>query len=165
MKKLLVALSLLSFAFNVANAQLKSPRQLFPGLFEAVQLSDIFPDNKTFVDATPNRDPALIMSDFTQQKDKAGFDLKAFVTANFTVPAAASGSFKSDISLGIRKHIDTLWQVLYRRHDTVSKYSSLLPMPNDFIIPGAVSAKPIIGIRILPCLVCRIATKRTLSII
>ena len=43
--------------FNFSSAQIKTPRQLFPGLFEAVQLSDIFPDNKTFVDATPRRDP------------------------------------------------------------------------------------------------------------
>jgi alpha,alpha-trehalase len=135
MKRLLLIISFL-IGVNAVNAQLKSPRQLFPGLFEAVQLSNIFPDNKTFVDATPKRAPALIIADYLKQKAKAGFDLKTFVYNNFDVPAAASGTFKSDISLGIRKHIDTLWQVLYRRHDTVSKYSSLLPMPNDFIIPG-----------------------------
>jgi alpha,alpha-trehalase len=119
-----------------ALAQVRSPRQLFPGLFEAVQLSDIFPDNKTFVDATPKRDPVLIMQDYTAQNGKPDFDLKQFVLDNFVVPGSQTNIFKSDISQGIRKHIDTLWQVLYRRHDTVSKYSSLLPLPNDFVIPG-----------------------------
>ena len=52
MKKILLAL-LLVVVFNVGRAQIQTPRQLFPGLFESVQLSDIFPDNKTFVDATP----------------------------------------------------------------------------------------------------------------
>ncbi|MBS1526996.1 MAG: alpha,alpha-trehalase TreA [Bacteroidetes bacterium] len=135
MRRILIAL-LISVVTSAASAQIKTPRQLFPGLFEAVQLSDIFPDNKTFVDATPRRDPALIMQDYNAQKDKAGFDLKQFVTDNFMIPGPPKTFFKTDISTGIRKHIDTLWEVLYRKHDTVSKYSSLLPLPNDFIIPG-----------------------------
>ena len=135
MKKILLTLQL-AFVFAYASSQILTPRQLFPGLFEAVQLSDIFPDNKTFVDATPRRNPALIMKDYYGQKDKPGFNLKQFVIDNFLVPGPPATIFKSDISLGVRKHIDTLWQVLYRRHDTVSKYSSLLPLPNDFIVPG-----------------------------
>jgi alpha,alpha-trehalase len=135
MRRILLALSLL-FTLATTQAQLKTPRQLFPGLFEAIQLSDIFPDNKTFVDATPKRDPALIMKDYDEQKNKPGFDLKQFVLDNFTPPAPPRTIFKSDISTGIRKHIDTLWEVLYRKHDTIPKYSSLLPLPNDFIIPG-----------------------------
>src|SRR5471030_991015 len=103
--RFLLTLSLLSL-FIVARAQNpSSPRQLFPGLFEAVQLSDIFPDNKTFVDATPLRDPALIMQDYNDQKDKPGFDLKQFVISNFSIPGANSNVFKSDVSLGVRKHI------------------------------------------------------------
>jgi alpha,alpha-trehalase len=135
MKRFLLALVLITL-FCAANAQVKTPRQLFTDLFEAVQMSDVFPDNKTFVDATPRRDPGLIMKDYEEQKNKPGFDLKQFVYANFIVPGGPQNIFKTDIHEGIRKHIDTLWQVLYRRHDTISKYSSLLPVPNDFIIPG-----------------------------
>ena len=135
MKKIFLIFSLL-IAFCFAYSQPLSPRQLFPGLFEAVQLSDIFPDSKTFVDAVAVRDPALIMKDYNEQKGAPGFDLKKFVDANFVLPGADNGSFKSDIAAGVVKHIDTLWQVLYRKHDTVGKYSSLLPLPNDFIIPG-----------------------------
>src|ERR1700748_1053286 len=102
MRKLLLTLFLL-ISFGTLYAQVLSPRQLFPGLFEAVQLSDIFPDNKTFVDATPNRDPALIMKDYSDKKDQPGFDLKQFVLANFNVPMAAANAFKSDVSQGIRK--------------------------------------------------------------
>lgn len=135
MRKIFFSVTLLVIFFS-GRAQVSTPRQLFPGLFEAVQLSDIFPDNKTFVDATPKRDPALIMRDYLVRKDKADFDLKQFVLANFLPPGSPTSIFKSDISQGIRKHIDTLWQVLYRRHDTVSPYSSLLPLPNDFVVPG-----------------------------
>jgi len=135
MRRLLLT-ALLITVIVFAKAQVLTPRQLFPGLFEAVQLSDIFPDNKTFVDAAPKREPALIMRDYNVQKNAAGFNLKKFVTDNFIIPGPPGAIFKTDITTGIRKHIDTLWTVLYRRHDTVSKYSSLLPMPNDFIVPG-----------------------------
>jgi alpha,alpha-trehalase len=127
---------LLFLATLVAKGQQQSPRQLFPGLFEAVQLSTIYPDNKTFVDVTPKRSPAEIMRDYYVQKDKPGFDLKKFVDDNFTPPIGLKTIFKTDINTGIRKHIDTLWQVLSRRHDTVPAYSSLLPLPYDYIVPG-----------------------------
>jgi alpha,alpha-trehalase len=135
MKKLRLSLLLL-FIIVSAFGQIKSPRQWFPGLFEAVQLSDVYPDNKTFVDATSMRDPALIMKDYNDRKDKPGFDLKQFVNENFTSPIVPNSGFKTDVSAGIRKHIDTLWQVLYRHHGKVSAYSSLIPLPNDFIVPG-----------------------------
>lgn len=135
MRRIFIALLFLAVC-DTAWSQVQTPRQLFPGLFEAVQLSDIFPDNKTFVDATAKRDPVLIIKDYQEQKDKPGFDLKQFVTDNFWIPGSPTNVFKTDISAGVRKHIDTLWQVLYRKHDTVSKYSSLLPVPYDFIVPG-----------------------------
>jgi alpha,alpha-trehalase len=99
-------------------------------------MSDIFPDSKTFVDATPKRDPVLIMAEFDHQKNKADFDLKRFVDDNFILPGSSSVIFQSDIAAGVRKHIDTLWKILYRKHDTTSHFSSLLVLPNDFIIPG-----------------------------
>ena len=118
-----------------ANAQQKTPRQLFPGLFEAVQSSDIFPDNKTFVDCTPKYEPSQIMKAYNEQLGKTGFSLKEFVLANFTLPAATH-AFQTDIEDGIRKHIDTLWQVLQRKPDSTSKLSSLAALPNPYIVPG-----------------------------
>jgi alpha,alpha-trehalase len=135
MRRLLLTISLL-LLFVLSRAQNPSPRQEFPGLFEAVQMSNIFPDNKTFVDATPVRDPVLIMKDYNDEKDKPGFDLKKFVDDNFTPPAGPRIIFKTDINTGVRKHIDTLWQVLSRKPDSTSKYSSLLPLPYDYIVPG-----------------------------
>ncbi|MEZ2338576.1 trehalase family glycosidase [Mucilaginibacter sp. RCC_168] len=54
MRKALLTLVLL-FGFLLTYSQNRSPRQLYPGLFETVQLTDIFPDNKIFVDAIPKR--------------------------------------------------------------------------------------------------------------
>jgi len=135
MRRLFSTISLI-LLFVLARAQNPTPRQEFPGLFEAIQMSNIFPDNKTFVDATPKRDPVLILQDYKVEKDKPEFDLKKFVADNFTPPAGPRIIFKTDINTGVRKHIDTLWQVLSRKPDSTSKYSSLLPLPYDYIVPG-----------------------------
>ena len=72
MRKALLTLVLL-FVFLITYSKSLTPRQLYPGLFEAVQLTDVFPDNKIFVDATPKRDPKLIMKDYEEEKDKLGW--------------------------------------------------------------------------------------------
>jgi alpha,alpha-trehalase len=135
MLKKLILIALV-FTATYANAQQKTPRQLFPGLFEAVQSSDIFPDNKTFVDCTPKYEPGQIMKSFNEQKGKTGFNLREFVLFNFTPPASPTHAFQTNIEEGIRKHIDTLWQVLQRKPDAGSKLSSLAALPNPYIVPG-----------------------------
>lgn len=132
MKKLLLAFVL--FLHLGVKAQISTPRQLYPGLFEAVQSSNIFPDNKTFVDATPRELPQAIIKAYLLQKDKPGFNLKEFVLAHFNMPQGTH-AFQSDVDAGIRKHIDTLWQVLQRMPDTAVR-SSLIPLPFSYIVPG-----------------------------
>ncbi|MCA8833075.1 alpha,alpha-trehalase TreF [Hymenobacter pini] len=129
---------LLVLAGTAAAQQLPpSPRQLYPGLFEAVQLGRVYPDNKTFVDATAKEPPADILRAYAQQKDAPGFDLKAFVAAHFTPPAPAGGQYRSRVEAGLRHHLDTLWTVLQRHPDTATPgASSLLPLPRPYIVPG-----------------------------
>ena len=137
MRRLLLA-SVLLATTGVAAAQSlpPSPRQLFPGLFEAVQLGRVYPDNKTFVDAVANEAPAEVLRAYAQQKDAPGFDLKAFVAAHFTPPAAAGGQYQSQVAAGLRHHLDTLWTVLQRQPDAPARASSLLPLPKPYIVPG-----------------------------
>ncbi|UKT62606.1 alpha,alpha-trehalase TreF [Pedobacter mucosus] len=119
-----------------ANAQLqKSPRQLYPGLFEQIQLSGIYPDSKTFVDAIPKKDPKLIMREYLAFKGNSDFVLKNFVAQNFSAPISHTALYTSNIGAGIEKHLDTLWTVLKRNPDTVSG-TSLLALPKPYIVPG-----------------------------
>ena len=122
-----------------AAAQLPpTPRQLYPGLFEAVQLGRIFPDNKTFVDMVPRHDtPARIVADYEQQRTQPGFNLTTFVKARFQLPNTDTTTYRSNIATGLRLHLDTLWRVLQRRPlDSVSRYSSLLLLPRPYLVPG-----------------------------
>ena len=80
-----VLLCFLLLATGVAYAQ-PSPRQLYPGLFEAVQLGRVYPDNKTFVDLLPTVPPAEVVAAYQREKDQPGFDLKAFTQRYFVQP-------------------------------------------------------------------------------
>jgi len=56
-------------------------------LFPAVQLSGIFADSKTFVDARPLSPPAKIAADYARSRSAARFDLRAFVRSTSSCPA------------------------------------------------------------------------------
>ncbi|QNE41408.1 alpha,alpha-trehalase TreA [Hymenobacter sp. NBH84] len=131
-----VLLCFLLLATGVAYAQ-PSPRQLYPGLFEAVQLGRVYPDNKTFVDLLPIVPPAEVMSAYQREKDQPGFDLKAFTQRYFALPAEDTATYHSNVAAGIRAHLDTLWTVLRRpARVTAPPYSSLVALPKSYVVPG-----------------------------
>lgn len=128
-------LFLFFLSFSAFAQQQKSPRQLYPGLFEQVQMSGIYPDSKTFVDAVPNKSPEEIMKAYLAAKSQTGFVLKDFVAQNFIAPISHTALYTSNINAGIEKHLDTLWTVLKRNPDTI-KGTSLLALPKPYIVPG-----------------------------
>ncbi|MCO8610630.1 alpha,alpha-trehalase TreA [Burkholderia multivorans] len=113
---------------------LPPPSQLYGDLFVAVQSAQVYPDQKTFVDATPDTDPATIMQLYQQQKSQPGFSLKAFVDQHFTPPA--QGGVTPPPNQTLREHIDWLWPQLTRTTTTAPPYSSLIPMPKPYVVPG-----------------------------
>ncbi|NIG54588.1 alpha,alpha-trehalase TreF [Chitinophaga sp. Cy-1792] len=116
-------------------AQQQTPRTIYPGLFEDIQLNRIYPDGKTFVDMKPKMAPAAIMEAWLAAKDKPGFNLKTFADSYFEMPASRAVPYHSDISAGIEHHIDTLWTVL-RREPVPDGSVSLIPLPHPYIVPG-----------------------------
>jgi alpha,alpha-trehalase len=103
-------------------------------LFKDVQLTHALGDNKTFVDCLPKYDPSIISKKYSQQKSKPGFDLKSFVLENFNLPSSPDVSVTPGLSL--REHLEELWTVLTRQKDSIKKWSSLLPLPYSYIVPG-----------------------------
>ncbi|SAK66985.1 alpha,alpha-trehalase TreA [Caballeronia ptereochthonis] len=112
------------------------PSELYGDLFVAVQTQGIYPDQKTFVDATPKMDPAQIVQAYHQQMTVPGFSLAAFVAQYFTPPTDQSITPPPNQSL--REHIDWLWPELTRLTTTanVPPNSSLIPMPKSYVVPG-----------------------------
>lgn len=131
---LLVLLSVI--AATQADEQVSSPAQLYGELFERVQMERIFSDGKSFVDTEPRQPPAAVLDAYRREQSKPGFDLRAFVGRHFVFPPVPAVEYRSDLKQDVREHIDTLWPVLTRGPDPSSPYSSLLPLPNPYIVPG-----------------------------
>ncbi len=112
-------------------------RDLGP-LFQDVQLSGVFADSKTFVDARPLLAPADIAARYATARGAAGFSLQAFVQQYFELPHAAGGDFRTDTSQTMEQHIRALWPTLTRAPppDVATVRSSLIPLPQEYVVPG-----------------------------
>ena len=117
--------------------RLQAPDELFGALFRRVQMDQIFPDGKTFVDMIPRRSAAEIMADYAAGNQRETFDLRTFVNENFDPPATPPSVFTTDDSRSITEHIDYLWPVLTRRAGAdEGSAGSLLVLPEDYVVPG-----------------------------
>jgi len=114
----------------------QSPSAVYGELFRDVQMQRVFPDGKTFVDAEPKADAAEILRRYAEEKGQAGFDLSAFVHRYFTPPEPHASGYRSVPGQDVCSHIDALWDVLQRPADRPDPRSSLLPLPNPYVVPG-----------------------------
>jgi alpha,alpha-trehalase len=108
-------------------------------LFVDVQNARVFPDSKTFVDARPLMPPARIVTEYEAQRRTPGFDLRAFVAAHFAPPASPPvpvAPARSDSSATMEAHIRALWPALTRPADGPDPLSSLIPLPEPYVVPG-----------------------------
>jgi len=119
---------------NLSGLAQYQPAQDLKGLFEDVQLSGIFDDSKTFVDAVPNLPPDSILNLYHQQNQAPGFSLDSFVYQYFTIPNPIP-TYSHDQKMGIETHIDKLWFHL-RRTDNQDSLSSKISLPYPYIVPG-----------------------------
>ncbi|MDH3337776.1 MAG: alpha,alpha-trehalase TreF [Gammaproteobacteria bacterium] len=114
----------------------KGPDEIYGELFELVQSRRIFPDSKTFVDATPKSDVSAILAAFTGVDQDSPDKVRSFVRKHFSLPA------DGDVAAGltnvppVRDRIEQLWSVLSRAADHVDPNSSLIELPRPYIVPG-----------------------------
>lgn len=126
------------FILSICSAQnVSTPDKIYGDLFTDVQMARIFPDSKTFVDCIPRRDPAEIVKAYKDIKNNPNlrFSLKLFVENNFIIPAAPKDVYKTT-QKDIVAHINGLWKILKRKTDSAIFGSSLLPLPNSYVVPG-----------------------------
>jgi len=110
-------------------------RDLGP-LFHDVQVSGLFSDSKTFADARPLLSPAEVVARYAVLRSSPGFSLQAFVDRHFELPQPVGEGFQTDSSRAMEEHIRALWPVLTRAADTTGAHSSLIPLPNPYVVPG-----------------------------
>ena len=112
------------------------PQELFDGLFTAVQSAGICPDSKLFADAVPQAAPAEILAQYRAQRPDSVAALRAFVEAHFVLPAEAATIPATSATPDITAHIDGLWAQLTRTTVTPPRWSSLLALPEPYVVPG-----------------------------
>ena len=129
-------LALLGCAGPARHADRYDPAHDLGAVYRNVQMSGIFPDSKTFADARPRIAPAEIVAQYDSVRGLAGFDYRGFVERNFELPRAVGEGFQSDRSQTMEAHIRALWPVLTRPPDSADARSSLIPLPNAYVVPG-----------------------------
>jgi alpha,alpha-trehalase len=103
-------------------------------LFKAVQMSDIFPDSKTFCDYAPHFPLEEIEQKYLQYHQALNFNLGQFIKDNFTKNAFLGIDYQSDTSKSIEKHLEDLWKNLTR--EPAKAKGSLIELPFPYIVPG-----------------------------
>ena len=140
-----------------------SPEHIWGELFVEVQMSNIFPDSKTFVDCIPKFDAETILKKYSDLKNEfpeslklSGSwqipDLKTFIFDNFELSKTTTTEFETNQAQSVEEHIKNLWPILLREADEkplvkignlnqnssgfIIQNSSLIPLPNSYIVPG-----------------------------
>lgn len=108
--------------------------QLSGPLFEAIALSGIYSDGKTFVDAVPKTNPHEILKTFENERDRPSFDLKAFVETHFLLPPPSHDLPPKASTM--KDYIEKMWPHLRKEMKTTSKWDTLIPLPHPHTVPG-----------------------------
>ena len=98
-------------------------------------MAAIFVDSKTFADASARQAPDVIVARYAALRGRRDFDLKAFVAEHFQAPSAP-GTDVYEASPQMEDHIRALWRPLTRPPDSQDPWSTLIPLPNAYVVPG-----------------------------
>ena len=121
---------------NTTPAAFYEPSGALGTLFHDIQMARVFPDGKTFVDARPRSSPREIVARYARERGTPAFDLRAFAEREFEIPRPYGGGYRADTAMSMEQHIRALWPVLTRARDTANVLSSLIPLPNPYVVPG-----------------------------
>ena len=102
-------------------------------LFDDVQRSKIFVDQKTMADAVPKFPIEEINGKYKSLRNDSNFNLKQFVLEHFCLVKEVNLD-KSDVNLSISDHIENLWDKLYR--NAKDDAGTLIELPKSYLVPG-----------------------------
>jgi len=113
----------------------RSPDVAFGDLFADVQRAGFLADQKTFADAVPKETVPVILEAYeTAKRSGAQIDLREFVRTHFLLPE--SPTLRGPHAATLEEHLTSLWSLLQRAPDMGVIGSSLLALPNPYIVPG-----------------------------
>lgn len=140
LKKIVLAILsvplLLAAASSDTTASQAPPSLTLGPLFGRVALAEIFADGKSWADAQPIRSPEVIRREFEAAPPATDAELRAFVESRFIAPPEVATTQQPPQGLSLRAHIAALWPILTRESRDVPDHSSLLSLPNRYVVPG-----------------------------
>jgi alpha,alpha-trehalase len=110
------------------------PDKDYPILFNDIQLSEYFPDSKTFPDCIPLMNSKKIDSCYLAEKSVPGFKLADFMNTYFVLPEPFSAIYSTYASQTPEQHIESLWPLLEKQPKKAD--GTLLYLPNPYVVPG-----------------------------
>ncbi len=120
-----------------AAAAVPTPHDRFGALYARVEQARIFPDQKTFADAVPLRDPAAILHDWRAAAPADDTALRAFVRRNFRLPSPPPKAMAAKLPPPpMAVHIAALWPRLVRQSLNPPQAGSALALPRPYVVPG-----------------------------
>ena len=143
MLRTLAALGGLALSAGCASAQSVGPDYPVPPsiaygpLYRAVELGSIFSDSKTFPDMIPAASPAQVLANYEVAKQTPEFSLADFVNRYFSGPDPAGPTINpAAAGQTLLNYVDSLWPMLRQSATSVPAYSTLLPLPYSYVVPG-----------------------------
>jgi alpha,alpha-trehalase len=103
-------------------------------LLHDVQMKEIFPDGKTFVDCEPKFSETEIIAQYNRLKNEPDFDLHKFILDNYDLPGKIEMNYTSNLKKTVAENIECLWEVLTRKPEAAK--GSLIELPFPYIVPG-----------------------------
>lgn len=103
-------------------------------LFRDVQMQQVFPDGKTFVDCRPREPLPNLEALYLAQKNREGFSLTAFVEEHFIIPVPMQQDYVLKNGITVAEHILALWDKLVR--PSTGGGGSKLALPFTYVVPG-----------------------------
>lgn len=114
-----------------------SPQSSFGQLYGAVERAGLFSDSKEFADAVPNSSPGRILDIYRAARPQTKAQLRDFVLTHFQLPSRSDGvAVQIAGNEAIAAHINDIWPHLERETGTRPRYSSLVPLPHPYAVPG-----------------------------
>lgn len=126
--KLFVPFLFFFMLVNASKAQTLTFPEDFGILLDTVQKSQIFSDQKKFVDCVPKFPPYSILTEYRVLKQNDNFNLKRFIGNNFDTILVDTSA--------ILNHIESLWSELLRPADAQKLFGTLIPLKHPYIVPG-----------------------------
>ncbi len=136
---LLAAMAAPGWAQTVGPDYPVPPSIEYGALYSAVELAPVFTDSKTFPDLIPTDGlaPAAITAAYEAAMGMPGFNLSSFVAQNFTGPVPPGPAVtEAPAGTALLDYVDGLWPVLTQTTTSVPAYSTLLPLPYPYVVPG-----------------------------